>query len=986
VTLPTSELSLFLLLSMTAGSAQREELPLHVVPGDTSLQPERLVWDITNLLGRETRLIASVYPDGEAVWLRSPSLNQIDVSYQGFHGLVGSRTLSVSERPVDAGHDVALPIAELISAPAGSPEGPMRNEIEGHVAEVNGGPVAQAKVDLVSANQAVVESTDTDQLGRFRIPAVVGGNYVLRVRAEGFETLNHPIDVWSSIRSLVLQLQPTSAPARRTMEIEGQVVGSEGEPVAEARLVLTSTNGMAVETTDTDQAGRFRVPEVMPGKYSMSLEAAGYATQSLALEIDEPIHDLKVVLQVTGASTYRTVVQATRAPLPAQDGTTGTTITRQDIENIPGGTTHQFNDIIATQPGFIPDNYGAIHVRGNFAGLQLRVDGIQLPPAIQDRLQQLLDPQIIQEANVIIGGLPAEYGEDVAGVIDIKTRHPLQTLEGESQSTIGTYNHLEEQANIAGSIGSFSAIAAGMIQTTDRGLDPEAASPILHDRLREGRGLLRLDAQISAHDKVELLGIYAESHYQIPIDPTLLPLSAGPANAVRGTDQYGNSAPDFVPYNSNPTEFEREAFVAISYSHDFDDQAQLQVTPFLRSQASILTCDVANQLGATADPGQMCSDVNHQVTQGGLQVNQSFGIGVNHFKTGFLIDAQRSSVAYTQFTRNDRSPVGGADPSLTLSGVDDIDTLLTGIYFQDRIVLGKLTLFPGVRFDALRAKLLSPSTSKWLLGPSVRLGAAYAFTDELVVHGYLGRLWQPPSFDAPAAARILGLVPANAPVPFDLLAEEDNVAEIGISARVSPQLTLSLTPWVRLSTHTLDDNEVGDTALKADYNYVRGRAWGAEFAGNLVIQRNVRAFANVSYQVSQGEGIATSRYLFSPEQIAFTGYQATDNAQLFTANAGIDVTDNAAATHLSGLMNCGSGLRTGPTNNATLPPTCVFNATLRHRFDWLPGFKPEVALDVQNIFNVIYAYRISTGSLAGTAYAPLRQISLRLILQFGADR
>ncbi len=779
------------------------------------------------------------------------------------------------------------------------------------------------------------------------------------------------------------ELVPIPVPAPRTMEFEGQVVGPEGEAIADARVSVAGPNGVVVVTTRTDHAGRFRADDLTPGKYMLEVEAVGFVPRSLPLQLETSTYDFKVSLGIVAANTYRTLVRSTQAPLPAQDGTTTTTLTRQDIEDLPFGIARPFNEILETQPGFIPDNYGAIHVRGYFAGLQLRVDGIQLPPAIQDRLQQFLDPQIIQEAKVIVGGLPAEYGEDIAGVIDVKTRHPPQSLAGEAQLTFSTYNQLQLQANIAGSVGSFSALAAGMIQTTQRGLDPEAASPILHDQLHEGRGFIRLDDQLSPRDKLELLGIYAESHYQIPIDPTLLPLSAGPPNAIRGTDQYGNTAPEFVPYNSNPTEFEREVFGAISYVHDFDDRAQLQVTPFLRFQESILTCDVANQLGATADPGQICSDVDHQVTQGGLQVNQSFGVGVNNFKTGLLIDDQRSTVAFTQFTRNDQSPIGGADPSLTLSGKDIIDTLLVGVYFQDRIALGKFTLFPGVRFDAERAELQSPKTSKWLLGPSIRLGAAYAFTEEIVVHAYVARLWQPPSFDAPAAARILGLVPANAPVPFDLVAEQDNVAEIGISARVVPQLTLTLTPWVRLSNFTLDDNEVGDTALTADYNYVRGRAWGAELGGTLVLGKNLRAFANVSYQTSQGEGIATSRYLFSPEQLAFTGYQATDNAQLITANAGFDLTDNVATTHLSGLMNCGSGLRTGPTNNATLPAACVFNVTFRHRFDWTSAFTTEFAVDVQNLFNVVYAYRISTGSLAGTAYAPLRAIYLRLIVPFG---
>jgi hypothetical protein len=312
------------------------------------------------------------------------------------------------------------------------------------------------------------------------------------------------------------------------------------------------------------------------------------------------------------------------------------------------------------------------------------------------------------------------------------------------------------------------------------------------------------------------------------------------------------------------------------------------------------------------------------------------------------------------------------------------------------MTFGKFTLFPGVRLDALHVELQSQTSctvsagstasmacSKTLWGPSFRLGAAYAFSNEIVLHGFVGRLWQPPSFDAPAAARILGAIPASAPVPFDITAEEDDYAEVGISARVIPQLTLTLTPWVRLSTNTLDDEEVGDTALTADYNYDNGRAWGAELAGNLVVGKNLRAFANLSYQVSQGEGIATSQYLFTQQQINFPGYQATDNAQLYTANVGVDLADNAQTTHLSGLMRYGSGLRTGPTNNATLPPTTIVDVSLRHRFDFLP-LHPEVAFDVQNLFNVIYAYRISTGSLSGTSYGSLRAFNVRLIIPFGS--
>jgi hypothetical protein len=256
-------------------------------------------------------------------------------------------------------------------------------------------------------------------------------------------------------------------------------------------------------------------------------------------------------------------------------------------------------------------------------------------------------------------------------------------------------------------------------------------------------------------------------------------------------------------------------------------------------------------------------------------------------------------------------------------------------------------------------------------------------SETLILHGFVGDLWQPPSWGAPTAARILGLVPPDEPVPFNLKAEIDYYAEIGIADRILPQLTVGLTGWGRLSQWTLDDQEIGDTALTADYNYNHGRAAGLELASNVVVGKNFRGFANVSLEVAQGQGIATAQYLFSPEQLAYTGWQTVDNAQAVTANVGTDVADNSGRAHFSTLVRVGSGLRTGLTNNATLPPYTVVDATVRYHFaDW--PLKPEVAIDVFNVFNELYALRISTGSLAGSSYGPLQQFQLRAIFYFGS--
>ena len=86
-------------------------------------------------------------------------------------------------------------------------------------------------------------------------------------------------------------------------------------------------------------------------------------------------------------------------------------------------------------------------------------------------------------------------------------------------------------------------------------------------------------------------------------------------------------------------------------------------------------------------------------------------------------------------------------------------------------------------------------------------------------------------------------------------------------------------------------------------------------------------------------------------------------------------------THLSGLLNYGSGLRTGPISDETVPSHVTFDLSLRHRFDLASHVRPEVALDVFNLFNEIYAYRIGTGYI-GSAYGPLRRVDVRVVIPF----
>jgi hypothetical protein len=226
------------------------------------------------------------------------------------------------------------------------------------------------------------------------------------------------------------------------------------------------------------------------------------------------------------------------------------------------------------------------------------------------------------------------------------------------------------------------------------------------------------------------------------------------------------------------------------------------------------------------------------------------------------------------------------------------------------------------------------------------------------------------------------LVPglAGQTIVDDVKAERSEGAEVGVSWRVPRRLETTLTAYGRLSQNPLDVQTVGSTDLAEDYNYVRGRAVGAELSARGTLDARLQTFANGSWNIAQGQGIASARYLFAPAAVAYPGWQILDHVQAWTVNAGFDLHDASAKSHLAVLFQYGSGLRTGADNNQTVPGHNTWNVTLRHRFDFAPN--PEVALDVFNALDAVYAIRIANG-LVGSAYGPLRQVDLRVSVPFG---
>ena len=782
---------------------------------------------------------------------------------------------------------------------------------------------------------------------------------------------------------------PSQAVAANLGIIHGTVRDDDGKPLPNVRVSLFARSERAIDEHPTGIDGHFEFEQIPFGQYRLEAVAPdGRKDTRLVRVASGEVLTVEISLPARFGEEIVVTSPTPTAPAPPKTTSSSSNLDREEIRALPRGDSGSVNELLATQPGFVYDALGNLFARGNHANIQYQIDGVPLPDSVSGIFGGFLSPKFIENMELITGGLNAEYGERLASVVNLNSRRPTETGDGEAELTYGSFQTVGASLLYGRQFGSFSLFGGGSFKRTDRILDPQAISPILHDRGDEERAFLRLTYDLNDRDHFSSLTNFSRNFYQIPIDPTLKPFDPSQPNGGRMPDAYGNPPPPFFPADTNSTETETDFFQLFSYRHDFVNKSSVRIAGSYRYSYGFLFGDAVHALGPTQDPCMtdetgtticsMTSDVKRQSHNLGLNADYLMRINDNNvLKFGGSVTQLFGTTDYTSYTRSD--VLQGVDPAQTVAGTDRARATTGGVFAQDSVTLGKLTVNAGLRFDFQRVSFVNSPEQSTATGISPRIGVAYAFNENIVTHAFFGLLWMPPPvLDTPTAARILGVIPPDQVVHYDLRPEKDRYAEVGVNARVIPQLALKLTVWGKLATDQLDDIGVGSTNLLSPYNFGDGRAGGIEAGATAVVMRWLSAFANASFGTAQGRGIATAKYLFSPDDLANNNWQLLDHTQIWTANGGVTVHDGQ--TQVSLLANYGSGLRTGPRNDQHVPGHVRFDTTLAHRFHSVPG-TPTLAFDIINLFDAHYPYRIANG-FNGSHWAPERSVYLRLTTNF----
>lgn len=129
-------------------------------------------------------------------------------------------------------------------------------------------------------------------------------------------------------------------------------------------------------------------------------------------------------------------------------GATVYDFTRPTIETQPQGDNQSLNQLLLQAPGVAQDSFGQVHVRGDHANLQFRINGVQLPEGV-NVFGQSLETRFANSVALITGALPAQYGLRTAGIIDIRPRPGRSTRAARSRYMAASSRGFSRASNSA---------------------------------------------------------------------------------------------------------------------------------------------------------------------------------------------------------------------------------------------------------------------------------------------------------------------------------------------------------------------------------------------------------------------------------------------------------------------------------------------------------------------------------------------------------
>jgi outer membrane receptor protein involved in Fe transport len=679
-------------------------------------------------------------------------------------------------------------------------------------------------------------------------------------------------------------------------------------------------------------------------------------------------------VQELGAVSVSAALDQARNALSPDTGSSQYVIDHKAIAQLPLGASTPMNQVLLQAPGVVQDSYGGLHVRGDHANLQYRINGVIIPESIGG-FGQSLDARTIENVKLLDGALPAQYGLRTAAVVDITTRSGHDLGNGGSVGvTGGSFGMLNPNASIWGSDDRWSYFLTANYLESDVGIEnPTASRKPIHDHTNQVKSFGDISYLVDDDTRLSFLFGMANNRFQIPNNP-------GQPTQFAYLDKNGLDTVDFNSADLNEQQRENTRFGVLALQGRLG-QTDYQVSVGQRYSNVAYAPDEIGEL--------MFNGVASAVTRGNrastLQADFSMPMGSRHtLRYGIYGSFERAVSGNNAWVFP--ADIDGNQTSTTPINILDSSRLTAktwSAYVQDEwSIADKWTLNYGLRGDQYQLVRTESQLSP-------RLGLVWQATGSTTMHAGYSRYFTPPATEMIASsniARFNGTTNAVADNGNNTpLAERSDYFDAGISQNLGSAWTVGVDAYYRKVQRLQDEGQFGSALVYSTFNYAAGRVKGLELTANYE-QGPLSAYFNASLGKAIGTRIITSQYNFAPDDLAYVQnhYIFLDHDQKLTSSGGINYALNDS-TRVGADYLFGSGLRKDGEvpNGASLPAYFQLNLNLSHDFALDRFGKLHTQLAVLNVLDRTYELRDGSGIGVGAPqFGPRRGVYLSVQKDF----
>src|ERR1700736_533850 len=197
-------------------------------------------------------------------------------------------------------------------------------------------------------------------------------------------------------------------------------------------------------------------------------------------------------------------------------GATRYTVGPDRLDSQAQGENAPFNQTILRFPGVAQDSFGQLHVRGEHANLQYRIDDVLLPESIPGFGPELAT-RFADNISLMTGALPAQFGFRETGVIDIHTKNGAAFIGSEASIYVGSFDTFMESLERGGVIGRLSYYVTQSYLHNGIGIEnPTGSTSPIHDNTDQFKEFAYLSYIIDDTSRYTLLVGDNHNDFQIP--------------------------------------------------------------------------------------------------------------------------------------------------------------------------------------------------------------------------------------------------------------------------------------------------------------------------------------------------------------------------------------------------------------------------------------------------------------------------------------